>query len=209
LVVSALLAGIFDDPSNPPFSIDRIRDSLAQTPPEPALLPAAQPQFRVNIVERQRFGDRVLPDFRGGTVPPGGLYAYEQRQRIGPPMAQALVVRDITQIASAVVGAIREAIRSGRVSKLGGLLVRPKLTPLRESFSQESVGGAYLLGLRGLVVVCHGNSSRRAIANAIALAERGVDDGLVKKTTDSLAAAGVLRAPGDASSVVADSVTMH
>ena len=116
LVVSALLAGIFDDPSNPPFSIDRIRDSLAQTPPEPALLPAAQPQFRVNIVERQRFGDRVPPDFRGGPVPPGGLYAYEQRQRIGPPMAQPLVVIDITPIASAIVAAIRDARRSGETA---------------------------------------------------------------------------------------------
>jgi glycerol-3-phosphate acyltransferase PlsX len=107
------------------------------------------------------------------------------------------------------VAAIRDAIRSGTVSKLGGLLVRHKLIPLRESFSQESVGGAYLLGLRGLVVVCHGNSSRGAIGNAIVLAERGVDEHLVRRTADSLAAAGVLRGGEtvDASSVRADSVT--
>jgi phosphate acyltransferase len=111
--------------------------------------------------------------------------------------------------AKTVVGAIRGAIRSGTVSKLGGLLVRHKLTPLREAFSQESVGGAYLLGLRGLVVVCHGNSSRRAIANAIALADRGAEERVVQKTTDSLTAAGVLRSTGDASSVVADSVRLH
>ena len=87
--------------------------------------------------------------------------------------------------------------------------MRHKLTPLRESFSQESVGGAYLLGLRGLVVVCHGNSTRRAIANAIALAERGVEEEVVRRTADSLAAAGVLRRREtvDASSVAADSVT--
>ena len=71
------------------------------------------------------------------------------------------------------------------------------------------MGGAYLLGLRGLVVVCHGNSSRRAIANGIALAARGVEEKVVSKTADSLAAAGVLRGPDtvDASSVTADSVT--
>ncbi len=120
-----------------------------------------------------------------------------------------VALKTLEATAKTVVGAIRDAIRSGTVSKLGGLLVRHKLTPLRESFSQESVGGAYLLGLRGLVVVCHGNSTRRAIANAIALAERGVEEEVVRRTADSLAAAGVLRRREtvDASSVAADSVT--
>jgi phosphate acyltransferase len=109
------------------------------------------------------------------------------------------------------VGAIRDAIRSGTVSKLGGLLIRHKLAPLRETFSQESVGGAYLLGLRGLVVVCHGNSSRRTIANAIALAGRGIEEDVVRKTADSLATAGVLRAREgrETASVGADSVTQR
>jgi glycerol-3-phosphate acyltransferase PlsX len=120
-----------------------------------------------------------------------------------------VALKTLEGTAKSVVAAIRDAIRSGTVSKLGGLLVRHKLTPLRESFSQESVGGAYLLGLRGMVVVCHGNSSRRAIANAIARAERGVDEQVVRRTADSLAAAGVLRGREtvDASSVDADSVT--
>jgi phosphate acyltransferase len=120
-----------------------------------------------------------------------------------------VALKTLEATAKTVVGAIREAIRSGPVSMVGGLLVRHKLTPLREKFSQEAVAGAYLLGLRGLVVVCHGNSSRRAIANAIALADRGVKEGVVRKTAESLAAAGALRGPADASSVVADSVSMH
>jgi glycerol-3-phosphate acyltransferase PlsX len=120
-----------------------------------------------------------------------------------------VALKTLEGTAKTIVGAIRAAIRSGTVSKLGGLLVRHKLTPLRETFSQEAVAGAYLLGLRGLVVVCHGNSSRRAIANAIALAERGAEEDVVRKTASSLAAAGALRGSADASSVVADSVGMQ
>jgi glycerol-3-phosphate acyltransferase PlsX len=127
-----------------------------------------------------------------------------------------VALKTLEATAKTVVGTIRDAIRSGTVSKLGGLLVRHKLTPLRESFSSESVGGAYLLGLRGLVVVCHGSSSRRAVANAIGLAGRGVEEEVVRRTADSLAAAGVLRgretsakAAPDPSSVPADSVTSH
>jgi phosphate acyltransferase len=120
-----------------------------------------------------------------------------------------VALKTLEATAKTVVGAIRDAIRSGTISKLGGLLVRHKLTPLRATFSQEAVGGAYLLGLRGLVVVCHGDSSRAAIANAIALAERGVEQEVVRRTADSLAAAGVLRPrqTDDRSSVPADSVT--
>jgi glycerol-3-phosphate acyltransferase PlsX len=120
-----------------------------------------------------------------------------------------VALKTLEATAKTVVGAIRDAIRSSAVSKLGGLLVRHKLTPLRDSFSQESVGGAYLLGLRGLVVVCHGNSSARAIANAITLGERGAQENVVGRTADSLAAAGVLRSGkmAEPSSVPADSVT--
>jgi glycerol-3-phosphate acyltransferase PlsX len=62
------------------------------------------------------------------------------------------------------------------VQKLG-----PALEGLHTSFDADSVGGAHLLGTRGVVVVAHGSSSRRAIANAIDLAAEGVRDDLVAK----------------------------
>jgi glycerol-3-phosphate acyltransferase PlsX len=95
--------------------------------------------------------------------------------------------------ARSIVGAIRDAARSGTLSKVGGLLLKPKLAGLRERLDPERVGGAYLLGLRGLVVICHGNSSRRAIASAVELAARGVEEQVVAKTAEALSAAGVLR----------------
>jgi phosphate acyltransferase len=106
-----------------------------------------------------------------------------------------------------LVGAIRDAIRSGAVSKLGGLMIRSRLGELRQRLDPETVGGAYLLGLRGLTVVCHGASSRRAIASAIALAQRGVETNVVGKTHAALEEAGVARAPKpDPASVQVDTV---
>ena len=52
-------------------------------------------------------------------------------------------------------------------AKAGGMLLRPALRGLRTMLDPEEYGGTYLLGVRGLVVICHGNSSRRAIANAL------------------------------------------
>ena len=59
--------------------------------------------------------------------------------------------------------------------------IGPALEGLHTSFDADSVGGAHLLGTRGVVVIAHGSSSRRAIANAIDLAAEGVEDDLVAK----------------------------
>jgi glycerol-3-phosphate acyltransferase PlsX len=62
------------------------------------------------------------------------------------------------------------------VRKLG-----PALEGLHTSLDPDAVGGAHLLGTRGVVVIAHGSSSRRAVANAIELAAEGVEDDLVSK----------------------------
>jgi len=74
-----------------------------------------------------------------------------------------------------LLDALREEITSSTRGKLGGLLIRPAARHLRERLDPDTYGGAYLLGLRGLSVIAHGNSSPRAIANAIRLAARGVE----------------------------------
>jgi len=71
--------------------------------------------------------------------------------------------------------------------KVGGLLIRPAARRLRERLDPDTYGGAYLLGLRGLVVIAHGNSSRRAVANAIRLGARGVEAGVVERLARRLA----------------------
>ncbi len=75
--------------------------------------------------------------------------------------------------------ALREEITATATGKLGGLLIRPAARRLRRKLDPDAHGGAYLLGLRGLAVIAHGNSSRVAIANAIRLAARGVEHDVV------------------------------
>ena len=70
--------------------------------------------------------------------------------------------------------------------KLGGLLIRPAANRLRKRYDPDTYGGAYLLGLRGLAVIAHGNSGRAAIGNAIRLAARGVDHRVVERLGERL-----------------------
>ena len=74
-----------------------------------------------------------------------------------------------------VIEGLRAEIESSSRGKLGGLLIRPAAAGLRRRLDPDTYGGAYLLGLRGLAVIAHGNSSGTAIANAIRLAARGVE----------------------------------
>src|SRR5258705_9201374 len=74
---------------------------------------------------------------------------------------------------------LREEITATATGKLGGLLIRPPARRLRHRLDPDTYGGAYLLGPRGLVVVAHGNSAPTAVANAIPLAARGVEQDVV------------------------------
>jgi glycerol-3-phosphate acyltransferase PlsX len=81
---------------------------------------------------------------------------------------------------------LRAEITATPAGKLGGLLIRPASRRLRERLDPDTYGGAYLLGLRGLAVIAHGNSSAAAIANAVRLAARGVEHDVVARLASRL-----------------------
>jgi glycerol-3-phosphate acyltransferase PlsX len=110
-----------------------------------------------------------------------------------------VALKTIEGTARTVGGAVRDAIRSRPLSALGGLLVRGRLEGLRASLDPNSVGGAILLGLRGVAVVAHGASTPQGIANAVLLARRAVDERMIERTHAALDAAGALRSVATAS----------
>jgi glycerol-3-phosphate acyltransferase PlsX len=85
-----------------------------------------------------------------------------------------------------LLDALREEIASTVTGKLGGLLIRPAAGRLRTKLDPDTYGGAYLLGLRGLAVIAHGDSGRAAIANAIRLAARGAENRVVERLAERM-----------------------
>jgi glycerol-3-phosphate acyltransferase PlsX len=85
-----------------------------------------------------------------------------------------------------LLDALRQEIMATTLGKLGGLLIRPASRRLRTRLDPDTYGGAYLLGLRGLSVIAHGNSSSTAISNAIRLAARGVEHRVVDRLAERL-----------------------
>jgi glycerol-3-phosphate acyltransferase PlsX len=54
------------------------------------------------------------------------------------------------------------------------ILSKRSLKKFQKKIDYEEYGGAPLLGVQGVVIICHGKSSMRAIANAAKEAERAV-----------------------------------
>lgn len=69
---------------------------------------------------------------------------------------------------------VRDEIRRGVLAKAGALLMKPAFSSVRSRLDYAEYGGAPLLGVKGVVIISHGKSSRRAIKNAILAAERSV-----------------------------------
>lgn len=66
--------------------------------------------------------------------------------------------------------AIHRQIQTNLFSRLGVFLLLPFLRRMNKIFDYAQAGGAPLLGVNGVVIICHGSSSSRAISNAITVA---------------------------------------
>jgi glycerol-3-phosphate acyltransferase PlsX len=106
-----------------------------------------------------------------------------------------IALKLIEGASQALLGAVRDAAMTSARGRLGGMLLRGALRPLREEIDPESSGGAYLLGLRRLGVIPHGRFTRIGFARAITRAERGACEDLVGQTQRALGRAGALRQP--------------
>jgi glycerol-3-phosphate acyltransferase PlsX len=71
--------------------------------------------------------------------------------------------------AMAMMGMIKAQLMSSALSKIGAALAKNAFKKIKQSFDYSEVGGAPLLGLKGLVVKAHGSSNAKAIRSAILL----------------------------------------
>jgi glycerol-3-phosphate acyltransferase PlsX len=104
-----------------------------------------------------------------------------------------IALKLIEGVSAETIEVIREAAMTSWRAKLGGLLLRPAVQNVREQIDPELTGGAYMLGLRQIGIVCHGRFTRRGFARAIEVAARGVDEDVIGRTRAALVEAGALR----------------
>jgi glycerol-3-phosphate acyltransferase PlsX len=65
---------------------------------------------------------------------------------------------------------LRESLESSIQTKIGAALSKPAFNHLKRRLDYSETGGAPLLGVRGVCIICHGRSNSNAIKNAIRVA---------------------------------------
>ena len=78
-----------------------------------------------------------------------------------------VVVKMSEGLASALVRMLKRLFTSGFLPALGGMLAKGAFKKFATTIDYAEYGGAPLLGLQGLAIVCHGRSSARAMQNAL------------------------------------------
>ena len=82
---------------------------------------------------------------------------------------------------------LREELTRTFTTRFGHLLSQRAFRRFRRRVDYSEIGGAPLLGVDGLCVVGHGRSSAKAVRNAVALAHRFANEGLVARVADEIA----------------------
>jgi glycerol-3-phosphate acyltransferase PlsX len=74
--------------------------------------------------------------------------------------------------ANAIQALMRREFLADLRGKLGSLVLKPAFKRVRGHLDYDRIGGAPLLGVRGVVIVSHGSAPVNAIANAVGVAAR-------------------------------------
>ena len=88
---------------------------------------------------------------------------------------------------SAITELLKAEINGGGLkAKLGASLLKPGLRRVKNKLDYQQLGGAPLLGVKGVSIVCHGSSKAKAIYNAVGQAAKCVECGFVEHITEAL-----------------------
>ncbi|MPZ22262.1 MAG: phosphate acyltransferase PlsX [Dehalococcoidia bacterium] len=97
-----------------------------------------------------------------------------------------VVLKAAEGIAGYVVSELKHSLKSRLDYKLAGKYLAPGLRKAWRSLDYTAYGGAPLLGVNGIVIICHGRSSATAITRAVEVAGDAASRGLLTHVQETL-----------------------
>ena len=89
-------------------------------------------------------------------------------------------------VAESLMTFLKENIEKSLKKKIGYLLMKEVFDELAKKTDYSEYGGAPLLGVEGVCVICHGRSNERAIKNAISMAAGFVEKNLSESIRNTM-----------------------
>jgi len=110
-----------------------------------------------------------------GNVEAGGMFKGDVDVVVTDGFTGNVILKFAEGMGELVFGFFRDEVSAHIRAKVGAALLRPTLRHIKDQLSYEEYGGAPLLGVDGICIICHGRSSALAIANAVRTASRFVE----------------------------------
>ncbi|MEE1314126.1 MAG: phosphate acyltransferase PlsX [Lachnospiraceae bacterium] len=115
-----------------------------------------------------------------GNIEPRDIFYGETNVILCEAFVGNVILKLSEGLSGALIGAIKEGLMSSTRSKMGALLIKPALKDTMKQFDASEYGGAPLLGLNGLVVKMHGNSTAKevktAVGQCVTFMKQGIND---------------------------------
>jgi len=89
-------------------------------------------------------------------------------------------------LAKVLLKLIKNEIKSHPLAIFGGLMLKSAFKKIKKKVDPHEYGGAPLLGVRGISIVCHGGSNAHAIKNALRVASELIRDNINVHIQDQL-----------------------
>ncbi len=121
-----------------------------------------------------------------GNVEPKEIFAGSADVVVCDGFTGNIFLKTSEAVAGFLVSLIREHIRAGLITSLGGLLAKPAFRAVGRLLDPAEYGAAPLLGVNGLVFIGHGRSDTRALVNAIGVARQSAESGLLEAVRSAI-----------------------
>lgn len=95
-----------------------------------------------------------------------------------------MVLKTAEGIVKYMSSIIKKEISKNLFHKIGALILKPIFKKLKNKTDSTEYGGALFLGIDGISIKAHGNSTANAIKNAIKVANKFAEDKFVEKLTE-------------------------
>lgn len=97
-----------------------------------------------------------------------------------------VVLKFAEGLSEALVTLIKEQVQAHPLAKVAGFFLRSSFREVKKKTDYAEYGGAPLLGVNGVCIICHGKSSPKAIFNAVRQATESVEKQTNQKIREAL-----------------------
>lgn len=155
--------------------------------PRVALLSIGEEDIKGNDLTKEVFKLLQQGDVNfTGNVEGHGIFAGEADVIVTDGFTGNVVLKTGESVYEYISGALRAGFGRNLRTKLGYALSKPVFNELKAKMDYAEYGGALLLGVKAVTIICHGRSQPKAIMNALRLARDFCVAGLNQRIVDQI-----------------------